>query len=97
MDRIIDILGRRNGRDSFIFLLTCVIGSYDRLIGKNIFISCRPMLVYRMTPVPLRLLGNLQVFPVGQVVRSFPPSPTPPGNKWPLPAPMIALVSLTRH
>ena len=39
MDRIIDILGRRNGRDSFIFLLTCVIGSYDRLIGKNIFIS----------------------------------------------------------
>ena len=39
MDRIIDIFGRRNGRDSFIFLLTCVMGSYDRLIGKNIFIS----------------------------------------------------------
>ena len=63
------------------------------------------MLVYRMTPVPLRLfrknLGNLQVFPVGQVVRSFPSSPPPPsppaGNKWPLPAPMIALVSLTRY
>ena len=75
MDRIIDILVRRNGRDNFIFLLTCVIGSYDRLIGKNIFISCRPMLVYRMTPVPLRLfhknLGNLQVFFFGKVVHSL--------------------------
>ena len=35
----IDISGRRNGRDSYVFLLTCVIGSYDRLIGKDIFIS----------------------------------------------------------
>ena len=81
MDRIIDILGRRNGRGSFIFLLTCVIGSYDRLIGKNIFISCRPLLVYRMTPVPLRLfhknLGNLQVFFFGKVVDSFTPPPPP--------------------
>ena len=49
---------------------------------EYIHFICRPMLVYRMTPVPLRLfhknLGNLQVFPVGQVVRSFPPSPPPP-------------------
>ena len=54
------------------------------------------MLVYRLIPVALRLfhknLGNLQVI-YGQVVHSFPPA----GNKWPLPAPMIALVSLTRH
>ena len=28
MDRIIDIFGRRNGRDSFTFLLTCVMGSW---------------------------------------------------------------------
>ena len=79
MDRIIDILVRRNGRDNFIFLLTCVIGSYDRLIGKNIFLSCRPMLVYRMPPVPLRLfhknLGNLEVFFFRESGSLLPPPP----------------------
>ena len=87
MDRIIDILVRRNGRDNFIFLLTCVIGSYDRLIGKNIFISCRPMLVYRIPPVPLGLfhknLGNLQVFFFGKVVHSLTPPPPMPATNGP--------------
>ena len=57
------------------------------------------MLVYRMAPVPLRLfhknLGNLQVlFWASGKLLSLPP---PPGKKWPLLAPMIALVSLTSY
>ena len=57
------------------------------------------MLVYRMTPVPLRLfhknLGNLQVF-----FRASGPLLPPRRQQmapWPLPAPMIALVSLTHY
>ena len=58
------------------------------------------MLVYRMAPVPLRLfhknLGNLQVlFWASGKLLSLPPPP--PGKKWPLLAPMIALVSLTSY
>ena len=37
MDRIIDIFGRRNGRQPF--LLTCFMSWYDRFISKNIIIS----------------------------------------------------------
>ena len=37
LDSIIDIFGRRNGRQ--LFLLTCFTVSYDRFTCKNIFTS----------------------------------------------------------
>ena len=38
MGRVIDIFGRRNGRDSYFFyVLKCFLGSYDRFIPKIIF------------------------------------------------------------
>ena len=50
---------------------------------EYIHFVCRPMLVYRMTPVPLRLfhknLGNLQVF-----FRASGSLLPPASNKWPL-------------
>ena len=62
---------------------------------RNIYFTCRPMLIYRMTLVSLRLfhnnLGNLQEF-FGQVIHSLPL----PRLKM-APTPMISLVSLTRH
>ena len=44
MGRVIDIFGRRNGRDSYFFyVLKCFLGSYDRFIPKKYFLFiCRP-------------------------------------------------------
>ena len=40
MGRVIDIFGRRNGRESYFFyVFKCFLGSYDRFIRKNIFSS----------------------------------------------------------
>ena len=62
---------------------------------RNIYFTCRPMLIYRMNLVSLRLfhnnLGNFLEF-FGQVVHSLPL----PQQKM-APTPMISLVSLTRH
>ena len=62
---------------------------------RNIYFTCRPMLVNRMNLVSLRLfhnnLGNFLEF-FGQVVHSLPL----PRQKM-APTPMISLVSLTRH
>ena len=77
-----------------LFLLTCF---WAHLIAcvRNIYFTCRPMLVYRMTVVSLRLfhnnLGNFLEF-FGQVVHSLPL----PRQKM-APTPMISLVCLTRH
>ena len=94
-----DISSRRNGRDSYIILLTCVLGSCDIFIGNKEYIHfvCRLMLVYRMTLVPLRLfhknLGNLQNF--FWASGSLPL--LPPWQKMARTGPMIALVCLTHH
>ena len=57
------------------------------------------MVVYRMTLVSLRLfhknLGKLREL-FERVVHSLSPTPHPPGKKWLVAAPMIALVGLTR-
>ena len=44
MGRVIDIFGRRNGRESYFFyVLKCFLGSYDRFIPKKYFLFiCRP-------------------------------------------------------
>ena len=40
MDRIIDIFGRQNGRDSYFFLvLKYFLSSYGEFICKNIYTS----------------------------------------------------------
>ena len=73
MGRVIDIFGRRNGRDSYFFyVFKCFLGSYDRFIRKNIFSS---YVGHRMTLVSFRLfrknLGNLREF-FGQMVHRPP-------------------------
>ena len=78
-----------------LFLLTCFWAHLIDSCVRNIYFTCRPMLIYRMTLVSLRLfhnnLGNLQEF-FGRVVHSLPL----PRQKM-APTPMISLVSLTRH
>ena len=78
-----------------LFLLTCFWAHMIDSCVRNIYFTCRPMLVYRMTLVSLRLfhnnLGNFLEF-FGQVVHSLPL----PRQKM-APTPMISLVCLTRH
>ena len=78
-----------------LFLLTCFWAHLIDSCVRNIYFTCRPMSIYRMTLVSLRLfrnnLGNLQEF-FGRVVHSLPL----PRQKM-APTPMISLVSLTRH
>ena len=78
-----------------LFLLTCFWAHLIDSCVRNIYFTCRPMLVYRMTLVSLRLfhnnLGNLQEF-FGRVVHFLPL----PRQKM-APTPIISLVSLTRQ
>ena len=78
-----------------LFLLTCFWAHLIDSCVRNIYFTCRPMLIYRMTLVSLRLfhnnLGNLQEF-FGQVIHSLPL----PRLKM-APTPMMSLLSLTRH
>ena len=80
-----------------LFLLKCFWAHLIDSCVRNIYFTCRPMLIYRMTLVSLRLfhnnLGNLQEF-FGRVVHSL---PLPLPRQKMAPTPMISLVSLTRH
>ena len=105
----LDFLGQQEKfwQNQFLQKFPCFVSSFFffesdiflfEAIYSYIHFVCRPMLVYRKTLVPLRLfhkhLGNLQDFRQVVHFRSLPPSS---GKKWPVPAPMIALVSLTRY